>query len=270
MTRSEWETLYRWEWFRREQWRPRFREQKAGKTGGSCRVFKDLLQEIDGDLALDCTCGFGLKTIVMKEMGIHIVGSDACAFAVEKARELARLEGHEIEFFTSSWAELPSRTSHRFDGIFNDALSWTLTREEFQASLVGFYEALNPGGILVFFGAEEGSPSDSESRRKLLDDLWGRRPKFSIEWTHKADDVRCTSILVREKGDMHVDGHHVFLIEDGGSQRTETATIREPMYWDWDILQGLFAEAGFASLHTRSFPGMGHGGATINLDVAAK
>ena len=26
-----WETLYRWEWFHREQWRPGFRETKAGK-----------------------------------------------------------------------------------------------------------------------------------------------------------------------------------------------------------------------------------------------
>lgn len=136
MERSQWETLYRWEWFRREQWRPGFRAQKAGKTGGSCRIFKDLLAEIGGDLALDCTCGFGLKTIVMKE--------------------------------------------------------------------------------------------------------------------------------------MHVDGHHLFLIEGDGPPRLETATIREPVYWHWDVIHDLFRAAGFSALDTRTSPHMGHRNATIQVNVARK
>jgi len=269
MIRSDWETFYRWDWFHREQWRGGFRDRKRGEHGGSCRAVKEMLGEMGGELALDCSCGLGLKTIVLKEMGVNVVGSDACAYAVEKARELARLEGHaELEFFTSAWGELPKRTELRFDAVFNDALCWTPTREEFAASLQGCLEALNPGGILVFFGAEKGSPSDPESRKAFFEEFWQSRPKFAVEWTHEVDGVRCTSIYVRERGDMYVDGHHLFLIEDHGQHRLETATIRKPVYWDWETLESLFSDAGFSDLTTRTFPGLGNGGADITLNVA--
>ena len=265
-----WETLYRWEWFRRDQWRPGFREAKAGKWGGSSGAFRKVLDEAGGGPALDASCGLGLKTIVLKEMGVDVVGCDGCAFAVEKARELAQMEGHAIEFFASRWAELPERTERRFTGVFNDALSWIVTREEFEASLRGFLGVLRPGGVLAFMGAEQGSPSDPESRCEFFEAFWRSRPRFSVAWSHEAGSTRCTSIQVREKGDLFVDAHHLFLIEENGEQRLETATIREPAYWDWAALAEMFARAGFSGLETRWFPGMGRGGRTFSLNVATK
>lgn len=267
---KQWETFYRWEWFRREQWRPHFREVKADKWGGSCGAFKKVLDEINGKFALDSSCGLGLKTIVMKEMGIDIVGCDGCAYAIEMARELSRIEGHNIEFFASRWSELPSITNYEFDGIFNDALSWILTREEFEASLQGFLSVLKPSGVLVFFGAEKDSPSDSESQKKLFEQFWQERPRFSIEWTYEAMGTRCTSILIREKGDMFVDEHHIFLIQENDTQRIESATIRQPVYWSWSLLKEMFLKAGFSKLETQTFRGMGRGGTTLKLNVATK
>lgn len=201
---------------------------------------------------------------------MNVVGSDGCAFAGEKARELARLEGHDIEFFTSRWADLRSRTGRRFDGIFNDALSWTRTREEFEASLRGFLAALKPRGIFVFMGATKGSASDPARRRKLLRELWQQRPKFSIEWTREHGGTRCTSVLVRERGDTFVDEHHVYLIEQKGESRIETASIRQPVTWHWDVLDEMFREAGFASLDTHTFAGMASDGSDLALNVATK
>ena len=116
---KEWETLHRWEWFRREQWRPTFREAKAGKVG-ALAAFKKILGESAGQVALHSTCGLGLQTIMLKEMGMNVVGCDGCDFAVEKARELARLEGHQIEFCTARWSEPPWRTERRFDAAGDD------------------------------------------------------------------------------------------------------------------------------------------------------
>ncbi len=267
---SAWDTIYRWEWFRREQWRPGFREAKAGKWGGSCGAFKRILDDAGGGLALDSSCGLGLKTIVLREMGVSVVGCDGCAFAVEKARELARLEGHEIEYFVAKWSELPERTSQRFDAVFNDALCWIVTREEFAASLRGFLGVLTPGGVLVFMGAQEGSPSDPASRAAFFEEFWRSQPRFAIEWTYGTAGTRCTSLRVRERGDLFVDEHRLFLIEEGGRPRLESATIRQPAYWHWEVLAEMFAEAGFARLATRRFPGMARGGADLALNVATK
>jgi SAM-dependent methyltransferase len=264
-----WETSYRWEWFHRAQWQPSFREAKAGKWGRSCGALKKILDDLGGRFALDSSCGLGLKTIILREMGVEVVGCDGCGFAVEKARELARLEGHAIEYFVSRWAELPDQTHLRFDGIFNDALSWIVTREEFEASLRGFLGVLKPGGVLVFMGAEKGSSSDPESRRAFLESFWRSRPRFSIDWSYEEGGTRCTSVQAREKGDLFVDAHHLFLIEENGEQRLETATIREPAYWSWAALEDVFAQVGFARLDTRQFPGMGRGGTTLSLNIAA-
>jgi SAM-dependent methyltransferase len=271
MSLADWETFYRWEWFSRDRWRGGFREAKRGKFGGSCACVKELADEFGASArVLDASCGLGLKTIVLSEMGVDISGSDGCAFAVDKARELARLEGCDIEHFVSTWAELPTRAPRRFDVIFNDALSWTVPREEFEASLAGFLGALSPSGVLVFMGAEEGGSADPVHRHKLLDELWCRRGRFEIDWTHEAEGLRCTRIALRELGADFMDEHGLYLIDERGRQRLEVATIRQPVTWHWPLLAEMFASAGFASLHTRTFPGRSASGGPIRLNVATK
>jgi len=270
MTAHAWETHHRWEWFRREDWRPTFRDWKRGESGGSCACFAETVGDLGGGPVLDCSCGFGLKTIVMKEMGLDVTGSDACAFAVEKARELAGIEGHSIDYFLSTWADLPRQTEQRFVAIFNDALSWTATREEFEASLRGFLGALRPGGVLVFMGAPEGSPSSPESRRKLLLDTFEREPKFRVEWSHTEGDVTCTALIVRELGDGFLDEHHLYMIDDACATRLEVATIRQPVTWDWPLLVALFDAAGFSKVETRTFARKANDGGDIALNIATK
>ncbi|MCG3180756.1 MAG: hypothetical protein BIFFINMI_03119 [Phycisphaerae bacterium] len=270
MSTEDWQTLYRWEWFHRAQWRGTFRAAKAGPGGGSAGCFARIVRERGGGPALDCSAGLGLKTIVMAEMGVQIAGSDGCGLAVEHARELARMEDCAVEFFQSTWAELPARTGRRFAAVFSDVLSWTLTREEFEAALIGLRDVLLPGGVLVFMGAGKASPTGPEHRRRLLDEQWARRPTFSIEWDCRDADTRCTCLLCRERGEDFIDEHHLYLVEQGGRRRLETATIRQPVRWDWPDLADLFAAAGFSDLDTLEFPGAGHGGVTIRLNVATR
>jgi SAM-dependent methyltransferase len=267
---SGWDTFWRWEWFHREQWLAGFRERKRGSPTAFKQVLDDVARVARPPVVLDASCGFGLKTIVMKELALDVVGSDASPVAVEKARELAADEGLDVEYFVSRWDELPSRTDRRFDGVFNDALSWVTSREEFEASLQGFLGVLKPGGILLFMGAEQGGSADPEHRRQLLEELWRRHPRFSVAWTCERDGIRCTDVLVREKGDGFVDEHNVYLIEDGSSPRLETATIRQPVCWHWPLLDEMFGKAGFSKLETRAFEGLGAGGSTIKLNIATK
>ena len=77
-------------------------------------------RNMENDPVLDCSCGLGLKTIVMREAGLNVEGSDVCGQAIDLARRFAEEEGHsDIPYFVSSWAELPRRTETRHAAIFN-------------------------------------------------------------------------------------------------------------------------------------------------------
>lgn len=268
MNRKQWHTMHSWDWFRLEQWRYTFREDKGIRWGGSPAAFKRILGKTEGKLALDASCGLGLKTIVMHEMGIDVMGSDKCEIAVEKARELAKMEGQQIEFFTSRWSELPANTRVQFDAVFNDALTWTITRERFKAAIRGFYNVLKPKGVLVFMGAPEGA-TETETL-ELLEEDWEANPRFNIEWTYSDGTTRCTCLVARERSDDYIDNHHLYLIEEGDEQRIETATLRRPFYWHTGLLKELFLEAGYSRFDTRHFRGMGKGGTDFSLNVAVK
>ena len=170
----------------------------------------------------------------------------------------------------SEWRELPQRTKQRFDVIFNDALSWTATREEFEASFAGMLGALKPGGVVAFMGAPEGSSDDPVRRKALLDELWRRQPRFEIDWTHEAPGLRCTRLLSRELGADFMDEHSLYLINDAGGTRLEHSTLRQPVCWHWPLLAELFANAGFSSLHTRAFPGRSASGGEIKLNIGRR
>src|ERR1051325_5854069 len=128
-----WETVHRWDWFRRSQWRENFRDSKLRLAGSITAVLQSLGHT--GGLVLDCSCGLGFQAITLHEAGLHVHGADRSPFAVERARELAREIGHDIPFFVSRWDELPSKTAERFDAAFCDALCWLHTPEELLAAL---------------------------------------------------------------------------------------------------------------------------------------
>ena len=69
---TDYTVFYRWEWFRRVQWRGTFRRKKRHSSG----AFVELVRErgLRDEPVLDCSCGLGLKTIVMKEAGVSVFG----------------------------------------------------------------------------------------------------------------------------------------------------------------------------------------------------
>jgi len=137
---------YRWEWFRREEWRGSFRGRKRHSSG----AFVELVRErgLNPAPVLNCSSGLGLKAIVMREPGLSVHGSDCCRKAIGLARVFAEEEGHAgIPYFVSSWADLPRATDVRYAAVFNDALSWVYSDDEMAASLKGIHDCLVPAVI---------------------------------------------------------------------------------------------------------------------------
>lgn len=243
---------YRWEWFRREQWRRSFREMKRH----SSNAFVELVQDrktVDKPV-LDCSCGLGLKTIVMREAGLNVHGSDGCAQAIELARLFAAEEGHtDIPYFVSSWAELPRRTETRYAAIFNDALCWTHSDEEMAASLRGIHDCLLPGGILTYMGALPGTDTD---RQQFLEKEWNKKTGNGTHFLgmQAADgNTSVQEVVFLEKGANFIDEHHLYIIDDNGRNHIESWCLRCSLKWSWPRIQPFLEEAGFLSFGTKEF-----------------
>jgi len=244
---------YRWEWFRRAQWQGTFRERKRASCGG----FAELVRErgLADEPVLDCSCGLGLKTIVLREAGLRVEGSDKCALAVEHARLLAAEEGHPgLHFFVSTWEDLPAATGVRYAAVFNDALSWVDSGEEMAASVRGLHDVLRPGGLLVYQGAQPGSHGD---RAALLDAQWqamlAEHGRCGLGFRASDGARTVQEILVHERGPHYVDRHHLYLIEEPGQEpRLEATTMRHGCKWDWCLIEPHLRAAGFTGFGVKS------------------
>ncbi|MBM4049842.1 MAG: class I SAM-dependent methyltransferase [Planctomycetes bacterium] len=261
------DVCHRWNWFRRSQWWPSFRERMLASKGGSCGAVLKVLGSPAGKVVLDATCGLGRKTLVMSHLGVNVVGSDASAYAVERARELAASEGREIEFFVSGWGSLPSRTPRRFDAVFVDAfMDCCESYGDVASSFAGIAACLNPGGLFTYPG-----PEPDERMTDLLAQAWKACERFYVDWRYAEQDRECTCVHAREKGPDFIDEHDLFVIREGGSApRLEAATIRRWFRWGRRCLDDAARSAGFSRIHTESFDGYGFGRTTFTRIVARK
>jgi len=251
-TSNDYAVHYRWEWFRRSQWRGTFRQRKRHSSGG----FVELVTErgLADEPVLDCSCGLGLKTIVMHEAGLNVRGADGCAAAVEYARLLAAEEGRpDIAYFRSAWADLPGASDERYAAIFNDALSWVYTEEEMAASLRGFHEALQPGGLLVYMGAVPGSDG---SERTIMEQEWRRLTAdgtCGLGWRHAEGGVSVQELWTYARGGDFIDKRHLLVIDEDGARRLEDWTLRHAYKWQWPKMESFLRAAGFVEFTTKEF-----------------
>jgi len=258
---------YRWEWFRRAQWRGSFRERKRHSSG----AFIDLMRErgIADQPVLDCSCGLGLKTIVMREAGLTVAGSDACGEAVRLARVFAAEEGRaDIHYFVSSWADLPERTETRYAAIFNDALSWVYSDDEMAASLKGLHDCLAPGGVLAYMGALPGTDTD---QREVPRQDWeaktaGSRHRLGMRAADECISVQ--EVVFLEKGPDFIDEHHIYVVDDGGTRRVESWCVRCSVKWSWPRIRPFLEHAGFSSFGAKEF--VAANGKPFHLVVAGR
>jgi hypothetical protein len=62
---ESWDTIWKWSWFIREIWMPRYWE----KTKIALQPVLSLLPCIGVKSILDCSCGLGFKTVLFAKMG---------------------------------------------------------------------------------------------------------------------------------------------------------------------------------------------------------
>jgi SAM-dependent methyltransferase len=209
----------------------------------------------------------GRKTIILSHLGVKVVGADASAYAVQKARELAASERRDIEFFVSEWRALPERTSQRFDAVFLDAfLECCETHEDLAASFAGIAGVLRPGGAFVYFGPEPG-----EKVADVLDGAWKSCKPFYVDWHHAERGCECTCVHANYRGHDFIDDHHLHLVKEGSAEpRLENATVRRWFRWDRPGLDNAARAAGFTAIRTEIFEGYALDGSPLPRIIARK
>jgi glycine/sarcosine N-methyltransferase len=108
------------------------------------------LQTVDASRVLDAACGTGRHTIALAQRGYEVVGADASAGMIERARADVP-PSLDVRFETAGFGELASRGGTDFDAVLclGNSLPHLLTPADLSAALADFAACLRPGGLLL-------------------------------------------------------------------------------------------------------------------------
>jgi SAM-dependent methyltransferase len=245
MSPSDWDRYWRYELFRRRADPLDFRRWKRD----SQRALKQLYR--GAPLLLDSTAGLGDHTVNLAEEGFVVEACDTSSVAREATRQAVRDAGLDVEVFDAPWQALGR--DGRYDLIFNDALHWTYDEDTLRAELRGLFQALLPGGALVYFFAEADDPAPDAGARVLAWD-WEHMERERVAWEHTLDEVSVRLTIRAERGEDFIDEHHLFRerLADG-TEREERLTMRRVYRWDWYHLTPLLEDVGFVGIVSGRF-----------------
>jgi glycine/sarcosine N-methyltransferase len=110
-----------------------------------------LLGRYGAKTVLDCACGTGVHTEILAREGFRVVGSDVSEQMMEVARSKLSAAGLTVDFYKSSWRDLPEVVPDRYDAVIcmGNSLPLELEDEGVVESLRGMFAMLDEGGVLL-------------------------------------------------------------------------------------------------------------------------
>jgi SAM-dependent methyltransferase len=240
---TDWDTYWQWEWFKGGLAEGKFRDYFTP----SAEHLDHLLRQAGARKVLDASCGPGCKSVLLYERGHEVTASDASQVAVDIAGEIATEEGADIAIHRHAWDALPGEWDGSFDAVINDALAWVPTKDALHAAMRSFCRVLKPGGVLLFSGASELEPTRTAA--ELIEANWhGPNPRLAGRW--QRHEVSMIELAVDERLDDAIVCHHLYVVEESGQVRLETARYVTLYRWSWKDYQAAAAQGGFASLRS--------------------
>lgn len=241
----DWDAYWRFERFRRRCDPLDFRKWKSD----SQRALKGLYP--GAPRLLDSTAGLGDHTVNLAEAGFRVEACDRSPVAREATREALAEAGLDVPVFDAEWAALDR--PGRYDLIFNDALHWIEDPDALRAALRGFFDALTPGGALVFFFADAAKPQAGYGL-ELMEWDWAHMEHERVAWEHTLGERTVTLSVLAERHATTIDEHHVYLDREGDAPPRASALTMTRIYrWDWHGIAPLLAELGYVELRSDHF-----------------
>ncbi|MFK7986482.1 MAG: class I SAM-dependent methyltransferase [Sandaracinaceae bacterium] len=242
----DWDVYWRFEAHRRAADPLDFRRWKRDSQRGLRSLYPD-----GAPLLLDSTAGMGDHTVNLAEAGFTVEACDRSAVARAATQDAVRVAGLNIPIFDADWREL--KRPGRYEIIFNDELHSIDDPSELDAVLRGLFEALTPGGALVFFFADEAHPEPGHgAQMRAWDEASMERAR--IAWDHEVGGRRVTLTKLARFRETCIDEDHVYVSRDGeGPATLETLTMRRVYRWDWAALAPRMRAVGFEGLRSDHF-----------------
>jgi len=103
-----------------------------------------------GDMVLDCACGTGELTIRLHQRGYITTGIDRSEEMLAVAQKKARLAGQKIPFVCQDMRKLALHKPVDAIVCACDGVNYLLTKKDVNAFLTCAFQALKPGGTLLF------------------------------------------------------------------------------------------------------------------------
>lgn len=245
MSPDDWDCYWRYELLRRRadpldfrRWKRDSQRELKGLYPGAPRL-------------LDSTAGLGDHTVNLAEEGFVVDAIDTSPVARQATRRAVAEAGLEVEVFDAPWERIGR--PGRYDVIFNDALHWTYDEEALRAQLRGLFDALAPGGALVYFFAEATDPAPDYGARVLAWD-WERTEERRVAWSHVVDGTAVELTIESVRGEDFIDEHHLFVERrPDGKEHRQQLTMRRVYRWDWYHLTPLLIDVGFTGMRSDEF-----------------
>lgn len=159
--------------------------QERSKTFGIDLGFVPAVQDklrplITEDIkrVLDVGTGTGVIAEACCALGLKVTAVDLCSEMIKKAKENLADNGFSAEFAVSPADDLPFEDS-TFDMVINRNLTWAL--EDPVKTLREWRRVLRPGGLLVYFDANQYYFYYNEEDRKNRELMWEMAGKYHEE-----------------------------------------------------------------------------------------
>ncbi|MFE3742840.1 class I SAM-dependent methyltransferase [Streptomyces sp. NPDC059134] len=113
--------------------------------------FVDLLNDAGARRVLDVATGTGYHSVTLAQRGFDVTAADGSAQMIERTRRNAERHGQSFEVLQADWRGLRRHIDGRYDAIvcLGSSFPHLFQESDRRAVLSEFYEALNPGGILI-------------------------------------------------------------------------------------------------------------------------
>jgi len=184
---------------------------------------------------LDIACGTGTATRLLAAKGYRVSGVDLSEGMLVAAREHARLEMLDIDYYRQDAAEL-NLCESRFDAAISlfDSLNYILEPERLREALRRICAHLQPGGSFLFdlnteYALAEGMFNQSCSRRS---------EPLHYRWRSTYDEsTRICTVKMR------------FSYDDGSGERKVFKEVHRQRAYHKEEIRSWLLEAGFEDVH---------------------
>jgi glycine/sarcosine N-methyltransferase len=134
------------------------------------------LRENGAQRVLDAACGTGHHALALAQRGYDVLGVDASAGMIERARQNAKAAGVAARFEQIGFGALGTVASEPFDAVLclGNSLPSLLSEDALEVALEDMAGVLAPGGLLVV-------------QNLNYDRVWPKRERFLPLETHVED-----------------------------------------------------------------------------------